>query len=122
MLYLKHNKEKEVINMDLQTLHNARERLLLEIESGDLEITDNINEAIAVLPDGTLISGEFDCGIRGLDHNGLLDAGENWDDLHNCNIIRLVPESETALINQKQRLNDIQLALLDNSSYTIERY
>jgi len=108
--------------MKSQTAYNAQQRLLSEIESGDLETTSNINEAIAILSDGTLISGEFDCGIRGLDHNGLLDAGENWDDLHNCNIIRLVPESGTALINQKQQLNDIQLALLSDSEYAIERY
>jgi len=106
----------------LVTKYNSRERLVLEIESGDLETTSNINEAIAILPNGTLISGEFDCGIRGLDHNGLLDAGDDWDDLHNCNIIRLVPESGTALINQEQRLNDIQLALLTDSNYAIERY
>lgn len=108
--------------MKLQATYNAQQRLLSEINDGDLETTSNINEAIAVLPDGTLISGEFDCGIRGLDHNGLLDAGENWDSLHNCNIVRLVPESDTALINQDQQLNDIQLALLADSEYAIERY
>ena len=108
--------------MKLKTSYNAQQRLLSEIESGDLETTSNINEALAILSDGTLISGEFDCGIRGLDHNGLLDAGETWDSLHNCNIVRLVPESETALINQDQQLNDIQLALLSDSEYAIERY
>lgn len=108
--------------MKLKTSYNAQQRLLSEINDGDLETTSNINEAIAILSDGTLISGEFDCGIRGLDHNGLLDAGETWDSLHNCNIVRLVPESETALINQQQRLNDIQLALLSDSEYAIERY
>jgi len=100
----------------------TNDRLLNEIKDGEFEATDSIYEALAILSDGTMISGDFDCGIRGLDHNALTTETEDWDDLHNAGVIRLVPESSVALINQEQQLNDIQLALLSDSEYAIERY
>lgn len=91
----------------------------------DVELTDDIDEAIFIMNDGTMISGEFDCGIRGTDHNELLSYFDNmdWEQLHKeLHIVRLVPETHFALINKGQQLNEVQQDLLNDSDYTIAEY
>lgn len=91
----------------------------------DVAITEDINQAIFIMNDGTLIDGEFDCGIRGNDHNELLSyfEGLDWEELHKqLNIVRLVPETKIALIGKGQELNQLQQYLLANSSYQVAEY
>ena len=91
----------------------------------DAVITEDINEAIFIMKDGTLIDGEFDCGIRGDDHNELLDYFDSmtWEELHQqLNIVRLVPETKFALINKGQELSQAQQDLLNNSDYQVAEY
>ena len=91
----------------------------------DAVTTDDINQAIFIMKDGTLIDGEFDCGIRGDDHNELLDYfdGMTWEELHQqLNIVRLVPETKFALIGKGQELNQDQQDLLNNSDYQVAEY
>lgn len=91
----------------------------------DAVTTEDINQAIFIMNDGTLIDGEFDCGIRGNDHNELLSyfEGLDWEELHNqLNIVRLVPETKIALIGKGQKLNQLQQDLLTNSSYQVAEY
>lgn len=91
----------------------------------DVVTTEDINQAIFIMKDGTLIDGEFDCGIRGNDHNELLSyfEGLDWEELHNqLNIVRLVPETKIALIGKGQELNQLQQYLLANSSYQVAEY
>ena len=91
----------------------------------DVPTTKDINEAIFIMKDGTLIDGEFDCGIRGDDHNELLDYfdGMTWEELHQrLNIVRLVPETKFALISKGQKLNQDQQDILNNSSYQVAEY
>mgnify|MGYP000843901819 FL=1 len=91
----------------------------------DAVTTDDINQAIFIMKDGTLIDGEFDCGIRGDDHNELLDYfdGMTWEELHQqLDIVRLVPETKFALIGKGQELNQAQRDLLNNSDYQIAEY
>ncbi len=91
----------------------------------DVVTTKNINQAIFIMNDGALIDGEFDCGIRGNDHNELLSYfdGLNWEELHNqLNIVRLVPETKIALIGKDQELNQLQQDLLTNSGYQVTKY
>ena len=92
----------------------------------DVETTDNIDDAIFIMNDGTLVSGEFDCGTRGVDHNELKSYFNNdpsWEEIHKVlHIVRLVPESHVALINKGQVLNSKQKALLKGSSYDVEKY
>ena len=91
----------------------------------DAVITEDINEAIFIMKDGTLIDGEFDCGIRGDDHNELLDyfGGMDWEELHQqLNIVRLVPETKFALVGKDQELNQLQRDQLNNSNYQVAKY
>lgn len=91
----------------------------------DATTTEDINQAIFIMKDGTLIDGEFDCGIRGDDHNELLDYfnGMNWEELHQqLDIVRLVPETKFALIGKGQELNQVQQDLLNDSNYQIAEY
>ena len=91
----------------------------------DAATTEDINEAIFIMKDGTLIDGEFDCGIRGNDHNELLSYfdGMTWEELHQqLNIVRLVPETKFALIGKGQELNQDQQDLLNNSNYQVAEY
>lgn len=59
----------------------------------DNEITKNIYEAIYMIND-IMISGEFDYGCRGVDHNTLLYNDMTWDDVLNWGIV-IVPETQT---------------------------
>lgn len=91
----------------------------------DVATTEDINQAIFIMNDGTLINGEFDCGIRGNDHNELLSYFDdlNWEELHKqLNIVRLVPETKIALIGKGQELNQFQQDLLTSSSYQVAKY
>lgn len=91
----------------------------------DVATTEDISQAIFIMNDGTLINGEFDCGIRGNDHNELLSYFDdlNWEELHKqLNIVRLVPETKIALIGKGQKLNQLQQDLLTNSSYQVAEY
>lgn len=91
----------------------------------DAATTEDINQAIFIMKDGTLIDGEFDYGIRGDDHNELLDYfnGMNWEELHQqLDIVRLVPETKFALIGKGQELNQAQQDLLNNSDYQVAEY
>ena len=91
----------------------------------DAVTTEDISQAIFIMKDGTLIDGEFDCGIRGDDHNELLDYfdGMTWEELHQqLNIVRLVPETKFALIGKGQELNQLQRDLLINSNYQVAEY
>lgn len=95
----------------------------------DEEKTDDISEAIFVMEDGSMISGQYDMGIRGNDHNCIIDVApddienhaDKWDYIHHKhNVVRIVNETGVALIGKEQKLNEDQLSLLEN--YDIQRY
>lgn len=101
----------------------------------EIQFTDSLSTAMYLLPDGSMIDGEFDCGMRGQDHRLIFGAvnypnyyevsnpSELWDRIHKeYKVVRLVPESNTALIKGHQRLTDTQKEILANSSYVIEKY
>lgn len=88
--------------------------------------TNNIDEAIFILNDGSLINGEFYDGVRNLDHNSLKSRFEpetSWKQLHNTyNFVRLVPETKTALISGSQAVTENIKEMLNLSNYEIEVY
>ena len=96
----------------------------LMIEAG-IELTDNIDQAIYLFNNGLMVSGEYCDGIRGVDHNVLLnelDHSTNYNELHqNYQVARLVPESMIALISGLQLDRD-KLDTLKAYGYTIENY
>lgn len=109
--------------MKLLTTQSTTEELLQAFEPE--EFTTDITEAIFMI-DNNLIDGGFDCGIRGIDHNtlkSLFDPSTTWEALHDTyNIIRLVPESMTALISTNQTITGTQRDQLEQQGYTIEAY
>lgn len=59
-----------------------------------LQLTNELTEAIYYHENIGYIWGEFDCGMRGLDHNTLLYDDITYIDLMNEGIL-IVPETET---------------------------
>lgn len=98
---------------------------LIDDEDEDT-FTDNVDEAIFVLNDGSLVSGEFYDGIRNLDHNSIKSRFEpetSWKQLHDTyNFIRLVPETKTALISGSQVISENVKNILNSSDYETEIY
>lgn len=93
-------------------------------------MTDDLNEAIYMLTDGRMISGDFDCGMRGTDHRMIecvidgnrYEGSAFWDRVHEAGLIRMVPETNYALISEGQELTEEQQELINNSDYEIEVY
>lgn len=85
------------------------------IEEG-YNMTDNPYEAIYILTDGQLISGDFDYGSRGTDHRMIeivtpINRYDKnfWDYVHReLKLVMLVPETKVALIKKGQELTAAQ--------------
>ncbi len=96
----------------------------LFIDDG-IELTNDLGEAIYLFNNGLMISGEYCDGLRGTDHNTLLNELDNsatYEELHqHYAVARLVPESMTALVSGLQLDND-KIDLLKEYGYTIEKY
>lgn len=70
-------------------------KLKQALSDGDLSITLELNEAVFWHDEIGFISGEFDCGLRGMDHNGLVvDRTYNIIDVMKTGVL-LVPEQKT---------------------------
>ena len=96
----------------------------------DLQLTQDIAHSIYLLPNGEGVDGEFDYGSRGLDHRVIEQVTpidryhpDFWDYVHfNLGLVRIVPETETALIRANQTLTQAQAKAIDALNYTIETY
>lgn len=77
------------------------------LQTCEIELTDNFNEAIFMIDD-LMISGDFCDGIRGADHNILLN--ENFKTLEQISHygIVLVPETQSFFSNELSKyINEI---------------
>jgi len=96
----------------------------LFIDDG-IELTDDLDKAIYLFNNGIMVSGEYCDGLRGTDHNTLLDEldhSSTYEELHqNYKVARLVPESMMALVSGLQ-LDADKLDLLKEYGYTVESY
>jgi len=96
----------------------------LFIDDG-IELTDDLGQAIYLFNNGLMVSGEYCDGLRGTDHNTLLNELDNsatYEELHqNYKVARLVPESMTALISGLQ-LDTDKLDLLKDYGYSVQNY
>ena len=88
----------------------------------EIKLTTNFSEAIFLDSKGQLLDGDFDYGSRGLDHNILRTKTITWLDLHDGGLVRLVPETKTALISDNQTLSITQELLIKTNHYEIEAY
>lgn len=109
------------------TFETFKQRLL----DNEVAFTNDLKEAIWLLPDGSLIDGVWDCGQRSEDHRilelgtdlGRYDGDRFWNQLHHdFQCVRLVPETQYALIGVEQELTPIQQQLLKKTRYQIEKY
>lgn len=93
----------------------------------DFEIvaTEDISEAIYLFENGAMISGEYDCGIRGTDHNGLKSEFPelSWlEMLEQLGVIMLVPEEGVAYKAPTMHPSEEILGMLDDALYTLEDF
>ena len=110
-------------------------------KDNDLAMTNDINRAIYLLRDGSMIEGEYDedpySNCRVGDHRcimGLTSEADEfynsdsnqirfWDKLHEkTQLVRLVPETNEALIIKGQKLTDKQEEILATSDYQVDEY
>ena len=80
-----------------------------------------------LLPDGRFLNCLADYGSRCDDHRLIFGATKlernDWDKLHsNYKIVRLIPESEIALIKNRQRLTEEQKRAIEEIGFEIEKY
>lgn len=80
-----------------------------------------------LLPDGRFLNCLADYGCRADDHRLIFGATRlnrnDWDKLHrNYKLVRLVPESNLALIKNRQQLTREQERALSQLDFEIERY
>lgn len=113
------------------------EQIKAYVEDYGYEMTDNLDEALYILRDGSMISGGYDMGIRGEDHNMIVDlisegvekdknsegATNFWKALHQkTSLVRVVPETNSALIATDQQLTAPQRHVIDELGYKVEEY
>lgn len=99
-------------------------------EDYDYHMTKTLKDAIYILYNGELISGDFDYGVRSTDHRMIECTMEIdrytpgfWDEVHErFSLVRLVPESGYALIKQGQQLSKAQKLILARTNYILEEY
>ncbi|MDT2874861.1 hypothetical protein ACQUD3_04385 [Lactococcus lactis] len=96
--------------------------LKMAIEEGEISETQNLNEAIYLIDD-IKISGDFDYGVRGLDHNVLLLDDQNWVDILQWGTI-IVPETSSYVsdksISELEEIGYHAVPLVENHKYTME--
>lgn len=89
---------------------------IIEHIEDNLSYTDNIHEAFYYI-NGKYVSGEFDCGSRGLDHNALIGSGYDFMDLL-MNGVVIVPETNSyisdEIIKQLDQIGYDRLPLNNN--------
>lgn len=73
------------------------------LSDGSLTLTSDPEEAIYYHEAIGFIWGEFDCGIRGLDHNGLVSEDINITDLMENGVL-VVPEQQTYISNEQNQI------------------
>ena len=144
--YLKESKEKagekqlaeENNHREFQAPFFNTEILDKYVEEVDQRYTEDIETAEYLFPDGRLVSS-WDYGMRGDDHRAIrnyfdvmgrpeLDILNDqpkdfWNLVHNgIGAVRLVPETQTALLLEGQALTTIQREILQSSSLKTEIY
>lgn len=92
------------------------------LADGSLTLTSDPEESIYYHEAIGFIWGEFDCGIRGLDHNGLVSEDINITDLMENGVL-VVPEQQTYISNEKLSIfEDISFERLPLESNHIAGY
>lgn len=101
----------------------------------DQGLTDNPFESIFILPDGSMIFGDYCDGMRGTDHQSIfyyfginiyanINVPDNpWKTIHEvAGVMRVVGEAGYALIYKGQELTDEQQEIADEYGLIVEEY
>ena len=108
----------------MRTISN--EQIIEMFEAEGIETTDNIDESIYILDDGTMISGMFYDGDRTEDHRIIeilfddIDRYTNnfWELAHKrTGMIQHVPECNQLLINKTNVLSDKQVKIVEQVEF-----
>ena len=135
---VKKEQKGDIDTVDYQTPFFNSEILDRYVEEVMQHYTDDISTAEYLFPDGRMVSS-WEFGTRGDDHRAIrnyFDVMENpsldildshpkdfWNLVHNgLGAVRLVPETQTALIVENQILTPEQQERLNHSSLKIEKY
>ncbi len=102
------------------------EKLMKLLDENGYYLTDNIKESIYILRNGKMISGNFDCGIRGVEHREIAElfiededrySPTIWSDLHDrTGVVMVVPEKMELLIMEGQELTEEQIETINDPS------
>lgn len=105
------------------------------LQDNEYQLTKDPQEALYILRDGSLISGNYEYGSRTEDHRmieGLISEGKElytgdsekfWGALHaKTGLIRVVPETQEALIGVNQSLSQTQRELIKRLDYQVDEY
>lgn len=113
------------------------EQIKAYVKDNDSQLTNDLDEALYILRDGSMISGMYDAGIRGDDHRmieGLISEGKEmyqsdeatvnfWQKLHEkTSLVRVVPETKQALIARGQSLTVKQREIINQLNYQVQEY
>ena len=108
----------------MRTITN--EQIIEMFEAEGIETTDNLNESVYILDDGTMISGMFYDGDRTEDHRIieiLFDDIDRytpnfWSIAHErTGMIQHVPECNQLLINKTNVLSDEQMEIVEQVEF-----
>lgn len=92
------------------------------INDGELSEATHLDETIYMI-DSLKISGEFDYGIRGLDHNSLIFEDYSWADILQWGTL-VVPETTSYIsdlpISELENIGYHNIPLVDNHKYKIQ--
>lgn len=105
------------------------------LQDNEYQLTKNPQEALYILRDGSLISSNYEYGSRTEDYRmieGLISEGKElytgdpekfWGALHaKTGLIRVVPETQEALIGVDQSLSQTQRELIKRLDYQVDEY
>lgn len=96
------------------------EEIVEKLEESDIFTTDDPAEAIYVLRDGTLISGDFEYGSRGEDHSCIERVFDDinrytknfWEEMfERTEVVMLVPESCEAYYYEPPTKEQMQVVI-----------
>lgn len=97
-------------------------------EEGIVETRD-INQSIYIMTDGRMISGMFDCNIRGIDHRIIESVFEDFDRntedfwdviIEYTGLAMYVPETKVLLLKPTQILSKEQNEIVSKNNLDIE--
>lgn len=87
-------KQEELKNISQANSKQAYiDELKTYLKDGEFSETDDLNETIYIIDD-LKISGDFDMGVRGLDHNSLIFDNQKWEDILTWGTV-VVPETQS---------------------------